>query len=301
MELGQLRYFLAACDSKSFTKAAQASFTSRQNLTKSVHALERELGATFFTRSGNTIVLTVQGQEAERRARKIVQEADELEACFKDAQQHEVEPISIVFGMNASQYGVLDILDEIEDVDFSVSENVSETCYKMVTDSEADLAIVACMQREFPGCRSVQLGTHPFSFLMRLEHPLAKRGAIEARDLADYDVALFSDYRFVYEPFIKRFDLLGIGLTRIKTIDSVQMMKRTVRSTDTIAFVGKDFTEQPPAGMVCVPPANPSVRWHLYALRSINSPRAAELDRLVALLRERMEGANLAEAPKPVG
>lgn len=58
----QIKYFLAVADEKSTTRAANLLFVSQPSVSKSIAALERELGFPLFSRRGNALFLTYAGQ-----------------------------------------------------------------------------------------------------------------------------------------------------------------------------------------------------------------------------------------------
>ena len=51
MEISQLRYFLALCDQRSFTRAAEQCGVSQPSLSNAIMALEEELGGPLIRRS----------------------------------------------------------------------------------------------------------------------------------------------------------------------------------------------------------------------------------------------------------
>jgi LysR family transcriptional regulator, hydrogen peroxide-inducible genes activator len=51
LELAQIRYFLALCDERSFTRAAKRCRVSQPSLSNGIRALERELGGLLFWRA----------------------------------------------------------------------------------------------------------------------------------------------------------------------------------------------------------------------------------------------------------
>ena len=50
MEMHQIRYFLALCEERSFTRAARRCGVTQPSLTNAIRALERELKGTLFHR-----------------------------------------------------------------------------------------------------------------------------------------------------------------------------------------------------------------------------------------------------------
>ena len=52
MEMHQVRYFLAACDTLNFTRAAEICHISQPALTTAIKKLEDDLGSPLFHREG---------------------------------------------------------------------------------------------------------------------------------------------------------------------------------------------------------------------------------------------------------
>jgi DNA-binding transcriptional LysR family regulator len=78
MTLVQLRHLLALAGSGSFSKSAAALHLTQPALSRSIRALEDELGLRLFDRVGKRSELTPAGRDVIERARHLVHEADEL-------------------------------------------------------------------------------------------------------------------------------------------------------------------------------------------------------------------------------
>ncbi len=78
MTFTQLRHFVALTEHGSFAQTAKAVFLTQPALTRSIAALESELGGRLFDRVGRRISLTPFGQEVLERAQRLVRDAQSL-------------------------------------------------------------------------------------------------------------------------------------------------------------------------------------------------------------------------------
>ena len=74
MEMHQIRYFLAVCDKRNFTQAAQSAYVSQPSLTQAIKNLEDELGGELFIRDRKGCRLTPLGCLVEPKLRHIYQD-----------------------------------------------------------------------------------------------------------------------------------------------------------------------------------------------------------------------------------
>ena len=89
MELEQLRIFAAVAEAGSFSAAARSLFVSHSTTSRAVSALERELGVLLLSRQGKTVAPTPAGEELLRRARALLQQAEEAKAAVAAYQNRE--------------------------------------------------------------------------------------------------------------------------------------------------------------------------------------------------------------------
>ena len=62
MTIAQLEYFMAVAEKMSFSAAAKKRYITQPALSRSISALEKELGTPLFVRSSQTISLTAAGR-----------------------------------------------------------------------------------------------------------------------------------------------------------------------------------------------------------------------------------------------
>ena len=85
MNLRHLEHWLALAETGSFSRAAEKLHITQSALSRSIQALEEELGGPLVDRIGKRNELTPLGRSVLERARRIVHEASELKlgaACL---------------------------------------------------------------------------------------------------------------------------------------------------------------------------------------------------------------------------
>ena len=78
MNLRHLEHLLALADTGSFSRAAEKSHVTQSALSRSIQALETELGAPLIDRVGKRNELTPFGKAVAARARRMVLDAAEM-------------------------------------------------------------------------------------------------------------------------------------------------------------------------------------------------------------------------------
>ena len=84
MELEQLRVFLAAAEAGGFSPAARALYISHSTVSRTVAALERELGTPLFVRSNRTQTLTEAGRILADEARGLLMQAERVKQTLAE-------------------------------------------------------------------------------------------------------------------------------------------------------------------------------------------------------------------------
>lgn len=103
MEMNQVRYFLAVCEHRNFTHAANASNVSQPSLTVAIKKLEEELGGPLFLRDRAGCRLTPLGNLVRPRLEKVHAEIREAKAEAIRHTNLERVPIGIGLGETIGQ------------------------------------------------------------------------------------------------------------------------------------------------------------------------------------------------------
>ena len=83
MDVKALSYYVAIVDQKSINKAAELLYISQPVLTRTVKALEKELGVQLLIRNNHGIEITTVGQNLYYYARSILSQFEEIERLKK--------------------------------------------------------------------------------------------------------------------------------------------------------------------------------------------------------------------------
>ena len=78
IETKQLEYFVVCARLSSFSRAAEALYTTQPNVSKVIRTLEQELGFSLFIRQSRGIMLTSRGRRVYEYASKAVEQVEQL-------------------------------------------------------------------------------------------------------------------------------------------------------------------------------------------------------------------------------
>ena len=83
IELRHLRYFLMVASERNFTRAAERLNMAQPPLSRQIHQLEEEIGATLFDRDARPLALTSAGTLFYEQAIQVVQRMEEMKAMMQ--------------------------------------------------------------------------------------------------------------------------------------------------------------------------------------------------------------------------
>lgn len=193
MELQQLRLFLAAAESESFTRGAERAFVSQPALSASISKLEAEVGVKLFTRNKRNVVLTPAGRKLLQRAKLIVGECARAKDELK---QHEVQRRLRLGVINTlSITAVARLIEQYRrdnpDLKLDIFDANATEMLKLERDDRIDLALTSVQEGPLSSRRflfSKPLFSEPYLIAMSRNHHLSRSKTIK---IADLDNELF--------------------------------------------------------------------------------------------------------------
>lgn len=110
--LRQLRYFLRAVETGSFSAAAAVEYVAQPSLSDQIRRLERNIGAQLFTRTNRALQLTDVGKLIVPLAEQTVRSADDLASAARDAGTLAGGEVSFGTFSSADRYLLVPLISE---------------------------------------------------------------------------------------------------------------------------------------------------------------------------------------------
>jgi DNA-binding transcriptional LysR family regulator len=194
-ELRQLRHVLALAEHGSFSRAALALNLSQPTLSRSIQAIEREVGTPLFHRTSSGATPTDIGRLFVQRARDVLKMADELDGADLRGGVPRSGRVTIGAGILPAESLVGPATAQFAGLYPGVSIELRVTNWddllRELRSHELDffVAEVSTLEGE-PDLAVEPMSPHPVFFFARQGHPLVRRRRITPADLFAWPFAL---------------------------------------------------------------------------------------------------------------
>jgi DNA-binding transcriptional LysR family regulator len=195
MTLVQLRHLISLAQSGSFTKSAESLFLTQPALSRSIRALEDELGQPLFDRVGRRSVLTPFGVDALQRARQLVFDADELAGSGKQMRDGRAGTVRIGLGSGPGAMLMTPLLKTMATshptVHLDIARGHTDVLIRRLRERELDALVVdARSLTPAADLRLASLVEMRGAFMVRADHPLTRwKGALRFDALRQFPIA----------------------------------------------------------------------------------------------------------------
>jgi DNA-binding transcriptional LysR family regulator len=192
MTLVQLRHLLALAEAGSFSRAAAACFVTQPGFSRSIRALEDDLGQPLFDRVGRRAELTPFGRDVLQRARALVTDADELRASGRRAREGAAGRVAIGLGSGPAALLTAPLLLHVATTHPRLRVDLTTGSIALLTQAlrERTLDALVFEVRAVQPATDLQvevLAEMRGAFLCRRGHPLRRRRApVRFADLRRY-------------------------------------------------------------------------------------------------------------------
>jgi DNA-binding transcriptional LysR family regulator len=195
MTLVQLKHFISLAQTASFVKSAAAMHLTQPALSRSIRALEDELGQRLFDRIGRVSELTPFGRQALARANELVLAADDLRDAARLTGEGQEGALRIGMGSGPGAMLMTPLLlkmaQERPRVQVAITRANTELLVQALRDRLLDALVVdARSLRPAPDLQVQSVHEMAGALMVRRGHPLARRrGTISFDDVLAFPVA----------------------------------------------------------------------------------------------------------------
>lgn len=291
MELRHLRSFLAVADCLNFSRAAIGLHITQPALSRQIRDLEEELGCALFERRPTEVRLTPDGEFLRERAAQLVHQADAL------AREMQVRGRSAPSTLRLAHFGTflaLYLAPFVHKIHqqhprwvVELTELDPAEALRRVTRGEIDAATTGRPAPEhLVGLDVKVIWTHMPLIALPAAHALAKKRKLALRDLAGERLLIWDEKLFpgFGAPFLAGCRRAGFDPIVADTVTDIATAFTTVARTGVVTYVGRLAGQVPTPGVALVPLADGELDMPTVLVWRADSPGAAVLRELAALL-----------------
>ncbi|BAO44927.1 LysR family transcriptional regulator [Thiolapillus brandeum] len=194
LNLKRIKHALALSKHGNFHLAAQAVNLSQPAFSRSIAALEKDLGVQLFNRSSGKVTPTALGEIFLDHARTIEENARELKRAIALTQGLETGTLSIAVGTYAAEISVnraiARLVEKHKQIRCSMQQESWPVVTQLVSSRAVDIGVAEISM--IPGNSPLAiepLGQHEVFFCCRRDHPLHNLDQIARSDLEPYPIA----------------------------------------------------------------------------------------------------------------
>jgi LysR family hydrogen peroxide-inducible transcriptional activator len=147
MEMHQIRYFLAVCETLNFTRAAEQCHVTQPALTRAIQKLEEEFGGLLFRRERSLTHLTDLGRLVRPQLEQIWKQSEAAKTTAKSFLKLESAPLNLgvmcTIGPMRGIGFVTDFWRTNQGIEITLREGVPEKLSQLLREGDIDLAVMA--------------------------------------------------------------------------------------------------------------------------------------------------------------
>ncbi|MFV0134391.1 LysR family transcriptional regulator [Streptomyces sp. HMX87] len=189
MDLQQMRYVVAAAETRNFTRAAERCSVVQSSLSHRIAALERELGVKLFARSSRRVELTSAGAAFVAEARECLAAADRAAAGAAAATGVVRGRLAVGVIVTTAAVDVPELLQRYRarypDVRIALRSGRSDELAAAVRNGDLDIAFLGLPEGEQPsGVETVVLDHDEHVLVVPAGHRLADAPRVTLAEIA---------------------------------------------------------------------------------------------------------------------
>lgn len=264
MDFDQLNTFLEVARLNSFSKAAETCFRTQPAISSQIRALEEEVGAKLFDRSGGKVSLTASGKAFQKYAEQQMEARKQMISTL--AEMERVPRGELIVGANEGT--CLHILPEVF-AEFkkkypSVAVNIRRAerakILESIIDNSVDFGVIS-MPVPDNRLTVVQVHRDELVIIAAARHPLAKLKSASVAEACKFPLLLPKVGR-TRDALEQLFDERRLKPNISMELDSSELLKRFVAADVGVGFIARsNVVEDVKAGaLAAVPMSDAQIR-----------------------------------------
>ena len=247
MDLLQLEHFLAVCEERTFTRAAERVFRTQSAVSQSIKKLEEEIGAALFARDVHDVTLTESGRVLHEYARRMVQLRDEATRQVDALKHLNSGSLHIASHESAAVYLLPRVLRrylaKFPGVKVGISRQRLEEVPSLVLDRQIDIGFVK-EKPAFHDLESMEIHKDEMVLIASPLHPLTARHGVRIRDLGAENFVFHHQCSSTEQLILRLFERHETRCRIVAELWSFENVKSFVREEVGLAIVPQITVEQ---------------------------------------------------------
>ena len=198
-DVHQLKIFLAVAEQLSFTRAAETLYLTQSAVSHQVARLEAQLGTSLLSRQGRTVTLTPAGRELVPHIRRVLSALEDATVAVRLASRPDAGHLRVGATSTACQHLIPEALREFRECfpayTLSILPADSPALAESLLEGAIDLAVMVRPDRRAAHRQPLvfhDLFSDELGMLVSPQHPWAKAGKVDRRQLGDQQWVLYS-------------------------------------------------------------------------------------------------------------
>ena len=295
MNLRTLRYLVALDEKRHFGQAAEACFVSQPTLSAQIKKLEEELGVEMVERRHKNVLLTPVGVEMARRARRIIQQADEMVLLARSQQDPMAGQVRVGLIPTLAPYILPHVLPELRrrypELRCLLFEFQTLVLLDKLDRGELDAAVLA-LPVPLDALEHRVVFEEPFFVAVAREHTLAEAGAVSIEALRNQTLLLLEDGHCLRDQALDVCARVDVHESHDLRATSLETLRQMVAANIGVTLLPGLATREHDVVVNLAIRPDPPTRSIALIWRSSN-PRGTTLNVLAESLAESMRAATL--------
>ena len=264
MDFEQLETFLEVAKHVSFSRAAEKRFRTQPAISSQIRALEEEVGAKLFDRSGGKVSLTAAGKAFQKYVEETLEARKAMLVAL--AEMERVPRGEIVVGANEGT--CLHILPEVfagfkklyPDVSVNIKRSDYAKILESVTDNSVDFGVVSLPITD-NRLTAVLIHQDELVLIAPPQHPVGKLKSVTVAEIAKYPLVV-PKLGHTRDGIEQLFQERRLKPNYTMELDSSELLKRFVAADVGIGFIASSNVQEDVRAkvLVAIPIADAQIR-----------------------------------------